>query len=104
MSLRIALPVPMLSFSAAIHSLRLLLSITRQMWKLASGFHACRVPAQKKVPELSRTLKRQTGFEPAALALGRRCSTTEPLAHTIYPENYTQKKSDITKFLSIHFS
>ncbi len=27
-------------------------------------------------------LKRETGFEPAALALARRCSTTEPLAHT----------------------
>ena len=25
--------------------------------------------------------ERETGFEPAALALARRCSTTEPLAH-----------------------
>ena len=27
--------------------------------------------------------KHETGFEPAALALARRCSTTEPLVHTI---------------------
>ena len=26
--------------------------------------------------------KHETGFEPAALALARRCSTTEPLVHT----------------------
>ena len=25
--------------------------------------------------------KRETGFEPATLALARRCSTTEPFAH-----------------------
>ena len=31
--------------------------------------------------------KRETGFEPAALALGRRCSTTEPLAHCICKNN-----------------
>ena len=30
--------------------------------------------------------KRETGFEPAALALARRCSTTEPLAHLWCPE------------------
>ena len=30
---------------------------------------------------LFRSIKRETGLEPAALSLGRRCSTTEPLAH-----------------------
>jgi hypothetical protein len=30
---------------------------------------------------LSEKLERKTGFEPATLALARRCSTTEPLPH-----------------------
>ena len=29
------------------------------------------------------SVKHETGFEPAALALARRCSTTEPLVHVI---------------------
>ena len=40
----------------------------------------------KKVILLRRTtffIKRETGFEPATLALARRCSTTEPLARII---------------------
>ena len=33
-----------------------------------------------RIPNLQYThLKHETGFEPAALALARRCSTTEPL-------------------------
>ncbi len=29
-------------------------------------------------------MERKTGFEPATLALARRCSTTEPLPHILY--------------------
>ena len=29
-------------------------------------------------------MERKTGFEPATLALARRCSTTEPLSHIYY--------------------
>src|SRR6056297_2540537 len=31
----------------------------------------------------TRILERKTGFEPATLALARRCSTTEPLSHIL---------------------
>ena len=34
-----------------------------------------------KFIEMQKTKKRKTGFEPATLALARRCSTAEPLAH-----------------------
>ena len=33
--------------------------------------------------ELQTQLERKTGFEPATLALARRCSTTEPLPHMV---------------------
>ena len=46
-------PIP----QADIRSLRLLMSYTRQMWKLASGFHACRVPVQKNPRMLGHSLK-----------------------------------------------
>ena len=32
---------------------------------------------------IGATIKRKTGFEPATLALARRYSTTEPLAHGV---------------------
>ena len=32
--------------------------------------------------------KHETGFEPAALALARRCSTTEPLVHFLFLRIY----------------
>ena len=50
--------------------------------------------------------KRETGFEPATLALARRYSTTEPLAHLLsfvsVPSNrsYDTRKSDICQQLS----
>jgi hypothetical protein len=34
-------------------------------------------------PPQSEKMERKTGFEPATLALARRCSTTEPLPQTI---------------------
>ena len=33
---------------------------------------------------LSKKIKHETGFEPAALALARRCSTTAPLVHFLF--------------------
>ena len=35
----------------------------------------------KKEPKTFDSQEHETGFEPAALALARRCSTTEPLVH-----------------------
>ena len=32
----------------------------------------------------AKNKKHETGFEPAALALARRCSTTEPLVHFLF--------------------
>ena len=44
---------------------------------------------QKSEYKESKKNKRETGFEPATLALARRCSTTEPLTQKAGEENRT---------------
>ena len=57
--------------------------------------------AQKKRTDFSilfistlGTLEHETGFEPAALALARRCSTTEPLVHICQAELSLREAGD----------
>ena len=46
--------------------------------------------------------KHETGFEPAALALARRCSTTEPLVHFLFRiyKVFTYLQNHILNFIS----
>ena len=46
--------------------------------------HRIRGQAVSPAPYPDITKKHETGFEPAALALARRCSTTEPLVHFLF--------------------
>ena len=48
-------------------------------------------------------MERKTGFEPATLALARRCSTTEPLPHMVEGEGFEPSKSQITDLQSAPF-
>ena len=52
------------------------------------------------------TLERKTGFEPATLALARRCSTPEPLPHIILVEGdgFEPSKAQLTDLQSAPFS
>ena len=63
------------------------------MWDAVRERISPQVYMQKKIVKYAETQavkqlvfqekKHETGFEPAALALARRCSTTEPLVHII---------------------
>ncbi len=46
-------------------------------------------------------MERKTGFEPATLALARRCSTTEPLPHNMVPQGRIELP---TRGFSVHCS
>ena len=49
-----------------------------------SLFFAQKKPQNMRIHALRQKKKHETGFEPAALALARRCSTTEPLVRISY--------------------
>ena len=52
-------------------------------WKIYSDFKQKTAAIFRSAAVLLQRNKRETGFEPATLALARRYSTTEPLAHII---------------------
>jgi hypothetical protein len=52
----------------------------------------------------TRMLERKTGFEPATLALARRCSTTEPLSHFVVEgTGFEPVKAVLTDLQSVPF-
>ena len=50
------------------------------------------------------TLERKTGFEPATLALARRCSTPEPLPHMGRPVGIEPTNAGATIRCANHFA
>ena len=58
---------------------------------------------QGSTTELHPHLERKTGFEPATLALARRCSTTEPLSHLVEGTGFEPVKAVLTDLQSVPF-
>jgi|GEM_PF-1706530 hypothetical protein len=57
------------------------IDMAKDIEQVSSSKYNNEVGEQKKKPLIIKGFfKRETGFEPAALALARRCSTTEPFA------------------------